>query len=80
MGESILTILTLDVENLPCFGVRGGLRHNPGEKQRHVLAEGNQKSCALRYLPPYDLLGDTIFKDAEATLHLLNLSATSDSS
>jgi hypothetical protein len=34
MEKSILTILTLDgvrVENLPCFGIWGVLRHNPGE-------------------------------------------------
>jgi hypothetical protein len=43
MEKSILTILTLDgvrVDNLPCFGIWGVLRHNPGEKQPHVLVEG----------------------------------------
>ena len=49
-GESILTILTLDgvdVENLPCFGVRGGLRHNPGKSNLMFWWEGSQKSCVL---------------------------------
>jgi hypothetical protein len=41
-GESILTILTLDVENLPCFGVRGGLRHNPGESNLMFWRRGTR--------------------------------------
>jgi hypothetical protein len=74
MEKSILTILTLDgvrVENLPCFGIWGSYVIIRG-KATSCFGGGSQKSCVLQYLPPYDLFGNTIFKDAEATLHRLN--------
>jgi hypothetical protein len=73
--KSILTILTLDdvrLENLPCFGAWGVLRHNLGESNLMFLGRGSRKSCVLQYLPPYDLFGNTIFKDAEAILYQSN--------
>jgi hypothetical protein len=59
--------------------VSGRLRHNLGKGNLHVWRRAVRSCVSFGIFLPYDLFDNTIFKDAEAKLHLLNPSSTSDS-